>query len=102
MEAKKNCVLMEHENKENIPPFFMSKKPVPNGEDSKCALVKRINGRRRPLRDVTGFYRAVERFESRLPLSVSVTDFSSSWKRKAVDDGAEERPCSKILRREYR
>lgn len=96
MEVKKDCG-SKHDNKENIPPSFMSKKPGLNDEKGKCALVK-VNGRRRPLRDITNFYRAVEKSELKLPSS----DFSSSRKRKVADDGAEQRPCSKILRRDYR
>ncbi|KAG6419467.1 hypothetical protein SASPL_121689 [Salvia splendens] len=50
---------LEHDNKENIPPFSLSKKPGPNEEKPKCNLVKK-KWIRRPLRDVTNFYRATE------------------------------------------
>ena len=101
---------LEHDNKENIPPFSSSKKPGPNEEKPKCNLVKRKKKWiRRPLRDVTNFYRATELWgldpEVQSPVSVSV--FPSSRKRKAVDDDdddddEDQRICSKILRREFR
>ncbi|KAG6416869.1 hypothetical protein SASPL_124310 [Salvia splendens] len=101
---------LEHDNKENIQPFLSLKKPGPNEEKPKCALVKKKKKKwiRRPLRDVTNFYRASELWgldpEAQSPVSVSV--YSSSRKRKLVDDDddsdEDQRICSKILRREYR
>ncbi|KAH6796327.1 hypothetical protein C2S51_037313 [Perilla frutescens var. frutescens] len=97
---------MQHDNKENIPPFSLSNKPGPSTKKCKCTLVK-MNECRRPLRDVTNIYRAAGRAdfrEFRQPSSVLVCSFSSNRKRKLVDDGAEQehRSCSKILRKEYR
>ncbi|KAH6763783.1 hypothetical protein C2S51_015032 [Perilla frutescens var. frutescens] len=99
-------IAMEHDNKENIPPFSLSKKPGPNIKKGKCTLVK-MNECRRPLTDVTNLHRAAGRVhfrEFRQPSSFSVYSLSSNRKRKLVDDGAEQehRSCSKILRKEYR
>ncbi|KAL1560628.1 hypothetical protein AAHA92_10818 [Salvia divinorum] len=97
----KSISALEHDNKENIPPFSTLKKPGPNEENPKCTLVKKMKWIRKPLRDVTNFYRASELRGLQSPVLVSV--FSSSGKRKLVEDDDEERrSCSKILRRKYR
>ncbi|KAL1560630.1 hypothetical protein AAHA92_10820 [Salvia divinorum] len=81
MEAK-NISVFEHDNKENIPPFSTLKKPGPNEEKGKCALVKKTTkGSRRPLSDVTKLWG----LDSKLQSPVE-----------------EQRSCSKILRREFR
>ncbi|KAL1555642.1 hypothetical protein AAHA92_11354 [Salvia divinorum] len=103
MEAT-NISVLEHEKKENnIPPFSTSKKPGPSEEKGEPALVKR-KWRRKPLRDVTNFYREAELrgLNPTMASPVLASVFSSSRKRKLVDDGEEQRPFSKILRREYR
>ncbi|KAL1560627.1 hypothetical protein AAHA92_10817 [Salvia divinorum] len=108
----KSILALEHDNKETIPPFSLSKKPGPNEEKPKCALVKKKKKKwiRRPLRDVTNFYRASELWglDSEVQSPVSVSVFSSCRKRNIVDDDddddgdEDQRVCSKILRKEYR
>ena len=104
MEAKTISVLEHDTIKENIPPFSTSKKPGPSEEKGKPTFAKR-KWRRKPLRDVTNFYREAEfrGLNFTMASHVLASVFSSSRKRKLVDDGEEQRPsCSKILRREYR
>ncbi|KAL1560629.1 hypothetical protein AAHA92_10819 [Salvia divinorum] len=76
----KNISVFEHDNKENIPPFSTSKKPGPNEEKGKCALMKKTTkGTRRPLSDVTNSYRGagLRGFDSRVQSPVLVSVFTS-------------------------
>ncbi|KAI3457159.1 hypothetical protein Pfo_013822 [Paulownia fortunei] len=105
MEVKTS--VSEHDNKENIPPFFSPNEPSPDTSKVECTLVKNKEARR-PLRDITHLHKAAPQSgqaafrDFRLPSSVLVYGFSSNRKRKLADDSSEHRSCSKILRRQFR
>lgn len=89
---------LEHDNKENIPPFLQWKKPGPNKKKVECAL----NESRRPLRDVTNVYIAATR--PPLPSSLSLSGFSSNRKPRLVGEGDDvaHKSCSIVLRKGFR
>ncbi|GAA0145358.1 hypothetical protein LIER_42855 [Lithospermum erythrorhizon] len=93
---------MEHDNKENIPPFStmkMMQKQIKGQSSATCILKRRF---RRPLRDITHLFNhqnsaALIEFQSNFSSGINMK------KRKAAEEvDSIHKSCSKILRKEFR